>query len=152
MNNRASLRNFRRIEPSRIACSLVRSDRTPTFAIVTRKHQHPATCLFSSVSNTYARWSASTLAVPMATARCNPSHEKCHFEPSARLRLTYLWPTVAGACREVCICDRLHLVVEPVRLPAAAFREHWAVLHAEAKGMRAAESMVCLHANSRVCQ
>jgi len=33
--------------------------------------------------------------------------------------------------------DRLQIIVEPVQLAAAAFLERWAILHAEAWGVRA---------------
>lgn len=103
MNNRASLRNFR---PDR------NFENSP-FAILAQKHQHPATYLpppsplVTRISNTSARWSASSPAAPMATARRNPSHEKrqpvgrctwakrtCQqFKPSVRLKfhVNSLW-------------------------------------------------------------
>jgi hypothetical protein len=100
VNNRTSLRNFqpdRTIEPSRIA-RLPYSHRNIN---IPRPTYPPPSPFVTRISNTSTRWSASLPAAPMATARCNPSHEKrqrvrpctwakrtCHqFKPSVRRRL-----------------------------------------------------------------
>jgi hypothetical protein len=100
VNNRASLRNFRpdrTIEPSRIA-RLPYSHRNIN---IPRLTYPPPLSLVTRISNTSARWSSSSPAAPMATARRNHSYEKrqrvrpCtwakrtyhQFKPSVRLRL-----------------------------------------------------------------